>query len=299
MLNGHLLGIYEKAFPSEWDWAKKFEAAQSLGFDFFEISIDESDARLARLDWSEQELLDFHRELNRTKLSLQSMCLSAHRRFPFGSCREDVRRRADDIMEKAILFAKEFGIRVIQLAGYDVYYEPSTPESVSCFLDGLHRACAFAGQHQVMLAMEIMDTSLLNSITKYMQYKHALQSPWFSVYPDIGNLSAWGNDVAYELRLGQHEIVAIHLKDTLAVTPDFPGKFKGVPFGQGCVDFSKAFYLLEKQRYTGPFLIEMWHQPGGDALGDIQRAVQFVQGKYQEGLARRERELENARIGTV
>lgn len=46
MLNGHLLGIYEKAFPSEWDWAKKFEAAQSLGFDFFEISIDESDARL-------------------------------------------------------------------------------------------------------------------------------------------------------------------------------------------------------------------------------------------------------------
>ena len=65
MLNGHLLGIYEKAFPSEWDWAKKFEAAQSLGFDFFEISIDESDARLARLDWSEQEPLDFHRELNR------------------------------------------------------------------------------------------------------------------------------------------------------------------------------------------------------------------------------------------
>ena len=299
MLNNHLLGIYEKAFPTEWDWAKKFQAAQSLGFDFFEISIDESDARLARLDWSEQERLDFHRELSRTKLSLQSMCLSAHRRFPFGSSREEIRRRADDIMEKAVLFAKEFGIRVIQLAGYDVYYEPSTPESVSYFLDGLRRACAFAEQHQVMLAMEIMDTAFLNSITKYMQYKHVLQSPWFSVYPDIGNLSAWNNDIAHELRLGQHEIVAIHLKDTFAVTPSFPGKFKNVPFGQGCVDFPQAFSLLEKQRYAGPFLIEMWHQPGGDALGEIQGAVQFLRGTYQEALARIAWESKNEHIGTV
>ena len=35
----------------------------------------------------------------------------------------------------AVLFAREFGIRVIQLAGYDVYYEPSTPESLRLFAE--------------------------------------------------------------------------------------------------------------------------------------------------------------------
>jgi len=32
------------------------------------------------------------------------------------------------------------------------------------------------------------------------------------VYPDIGNLSAWGNDVGYELEFGYPRIVAVHVK---------------------------------------------------------------------------------------
>ena len=39
-----------------------------------------------------------------------------------------------------------------------------------------------------------------------------LASPWFTVYPDVGNLSAWGNDVPAELKLGIDRIAAIHLK---------------------------------------------------------------------------------------
>ena len=67
-------------------------------------------------------------------------------------------------MERAIRFAHRLGIRVIQLAGYDVYYEPSTPESLAAFLQGLRDACAMAARYQVMLAMEIMDTKLMSSI---------------------------------------------------------------------------------------------------------------------------------------
>lgn len=88
------------------------------------------------------------------------MCLSGHRRFPYGSANPAVRARAHEITEKAVLFAREFGIRVIQLAGYDVYYEPSTPESLRLFEEGLRSACKIAEKYQVMLAMEIMDTPL-------------------------------------------------------------------------------------------------------------------------------------------
>lgn len=185
-------------------------------------------------------------------------------------------------MEKAILFAKEFGIRVIQLAGYDVYYEPSTANSLERFMEGLQWSCDLAATHQVMLAMEIMDTPLMNSITRYLSYKKALRSPWLTVYPDIGNLSAWGNDVALELALGKNEMVAIHLKDTLAVTTDFPGKFKCVPFGSGCVNFKQVFQNLKQNNYRGPFTIEMWYQPGQDAVDSIRRGIRFLKEQSQE-----------------
>ncbi|STI83091.1 L-xylulose 5-phosphate 3-epimerase [Escherichia coli] len=44
------------------------------------------------------------------------MCLSAHRRFPLGSEDDAVRAQGLEIMRKAIQFAQDVGIRVIQLA---------------------------------------------------------------------------------------------------------------------------------------------------------------------------------------
>lgn len=48
-----VIGIYEKALPQNISWAERFALVKKLGFDFMELSIDESDERLARLDWSE------------------------------------------------------------------------------------------------------------------------------------------------------------------------------------------------------------------------------------------------------
>lgn len=58
------LGIYEKALPRDISWEKRLELAKELGFNFVELSIDESDKRLARLDWSEERSL---RSMRRSK----------------------------------------------------------------------------------------------------------------------------------------------------------------------------------------------------------------------------------------
>ena len=50
------LGLYEKALPNSLDWEEKILMAKELGFDFIEISVDESDERLQRLDWSDDEI---------------------------------------------------------------------------------------------------------------------------------------------------------------------------------------------------------------------------------------------------
>jgi hexulose-6-phosphate isomerase len=100
----------------------------------------------------------------------------------------------------------------------DVYYEPSDQETRRRFIEGLRWAVDQAARSQVTLAVENMDTPLINSITAWQEYAKIIESPFFCVYPDLGNLSAWNNDVPEELRKGVAKTVAIHLKDTLRVT---------------------------------------------------------------------------------
>lgn len=285
MFGEHLTGIYEKAFDPRTSWEIKLKKAKALGFDFLEISIDESDERLARLEWTREEKEALRRELFEANVSMQSMCLSAHRRFPFGSANPAVRARAYDVMEKAIDFASALGIHVIQLAGYDVYYEDSTTQSVRLFRQGMAWSAQKAAQKQVMLAMEIMDTPFMNSISKHMAYESMIHSPWYKAYPDIGNLSAWPeNDVDFELKQGISSIVGVHLKDTLPPSSNFAGQFKCVPFGAGCVNFARRFTQLQTLGYTGPYMIEMWYQEGTDDSAEISKAAAWLQGQYNKGM---------------
>ncbi|MEJ1789200.1 xylulose 5-phosphate 3-epimerase, partial [Escherichia coli] len=42
------LGIYEKALPAGECWQERLKLAKQLGFDFVEMSVDETDERLSR-----------------------------------------------------------------------------------------------------------------------------------------------------------------------------------------------------------------------------------------------------------
>ncbi len=285
-LNKLNLGIYEKALPKDIGWIERIKLVKECGYDFFEISIDETDERLARLDWSDDEINRIHKALVDTGIRIPSMCFSGHRRFPMGSMDEKIREKAMELMKKAIIFADKMGIRNIQMAGYDVYYEEGNEQTRQYFIENLKKAIEWASSYNIILAIEIMDHPFINSITKYMEFSRIINSPWLKVYPDVGNLTAWPeNDTLYELELGirEKEIVAIHLKDTLAVTETFPGKFKEVPFGEGCVDFPKIFTKLKELNYKGPFLIEMWTEKSDNPIAEVKKAKEWILDKMREG----------------
>ena len=69
-----------------------------------------------------------------TGVRVPSMCLSAHRRFPLGSEDDAVRHQGLEIMRKAIQLAQDVGIRVIQLAGYDVITSRRTMRRAAAFV---------------------------------------------------------------------------------------------------------------------------------------------------------------------
>lgn len=280
MLGNHLLGLYEKSLNSSENWSTRLQKAKDLGFDFMEISIDETDSRIERLYWSREQIRELRNLTFDLEIPLKSMCLSTHRRFPLGSADMTLRNKGYDLMKRAVDFSCELGIRVIQLAGYDVYYEPSTEASREAFMKGMQWAADYAGKNQVMLAMEIMDTFFMNSIAKHLYYEGVIHSPWYKLYPDLGNLSAWTGDVSGELRLGINSIVAVHLKDTIKVSSLCPGIFKCIPFGEGCVDFVFCFKQLEGMHYTGPYIMEMWHQPELCDMQEVQKSKAFIEEQF-------------------
>ena len=262
----YAIGLYEKAMPKSMTWREKLLCAKECGYDFVEISIDETDEKLARLEWTKSEREDLVRTMYETGIPIRSMCLSGHRKYPFGSADPAVRERSMEIMEKAIGLADDLGIRIIQLAGYDVYYEESTPESLRLFAENLAAATDMAAAAGIVLAFETMETAFMNTTEKSMHYVDLVGSPWLGVYPDSGNLTnaavTYGTDVADDLEKGRGHIFALHLKETV------PGKFREIPFLTGHVDFEKVIakaWGLGIRRYV----TEMWDIGSPDWKEDI------------------------------
>lgn len=268
-MKGYSLGLYEKAMPCSLPWREKLAAAGKAGYDFVEMSIDESEEKLDRLDMSVAERLDLVGLMAHTGIPIRTMCLSGHRKFPLGSADPKVSQRGMEIMGKAIQLADDLGIRIIQLAGYDVYYEESNLESKKRFLANLKRAVGMAGSSGVVLGFETMENEFMNTVEKAMKYVTLVQSSYLNVYPDIGNItnaaSSYKTDVLEDLYIGKGHLVAMHLKETT------PGKFREIPYGSGHVDFEGAISMawsLGIRKYVAEF----WHT-GSPAWEEELKAV--------------------------
>ena len=145
------LGLYEKSMPSTLTWVEKLTIAKKSGFDYLEISIDESDAKLARLDQPTDEIKE---AIQKTGVPISSMCLSGHRKYPLGSHDKEIQKKSLEIMKKAIDFAADLGIRIIQLAGYDVYYEDGDLYTNHDFETNLKKCVEMAAEKGVVLGFE-------------------------------------------------------------------------------------------------------------------------------------------------
>ena len=106
--------------------------------------------------------------MKETGLPVRSMCLSGHRKYPLGASDPAVRARGMEIMEKAILLADDLGIRIIQLAGYDVYYEEGSADTRAWFLENLKKATEMAAVRGIMMGFETMETDFMNTVWKSM-----------------------------------------------------------------------------------------------------------------------------------
>ena len=275
-INGCLLGLYEKALPEDMGWDDRLKTAKQAGYGFLEISIDETDERMARVGWPKAKVDELIGAIRRQQMPILTMCLSGNRRYPIGSEDEKTRRAGIKLIEDAVDFSVHVGIRIVQLAGYDEYYKPQNARTRALFVEALREVTGYAAARGVSLAFETMETDLMDSIEKSMAYVREIDSPYLQVYPDVGNVTATGNDVLKDFASGEGHIMAIHLKDTV------PGVVRDIPYGEGTVDFDAFFAMIKESNFKGLLVAEMWATDDREAsIAYIKTAYDFLHEAYR------------------
>lgn len=273
------LGLYEKALPSTLSWEEKFAEAKAAGFDYMEISIDETDARQARLKWTPDERRQVRSAMSNAGVPLLSMCLSAHRKYPLGSHDAAIRARSMEIMRDAIDFSADLGIRFIQLAGYDVYYEPSDADTLAYFEENLQKSIEYAARDGVMMGFETMEVPFMDTVAKAMHFVDQVNSPYLGVYPDLGNLTnaayLYGTDVLEDIRCGRGHMMAMHIKDTKE------NVYRDLRFGDGRVDFVPGIRTALDCGIR-MFVSEFWHHENEDYHEVLRYSNRFVRNCIEE-----------------
>lgn len=249
------IGLYEKAVRDSLGWKEKLECAKECGYDYLEISIDASEAKINRIYMNEDERFEIHKAMHEAQLPIRSMSVSALTKFALGDSDQTIRSRGMEILEKSIQLAADLGIRTVMVPGYDIYYGESTLETKRLFLENISKAAQQAASAGVLLGFETMENEFMNTVGKAMKYVNLVNSSYLKIYPDSGNITNAAvlhqHDVCEDLLLGKGNLIALHLKESK------PGIFREVPFLTGHVEFEhiiQTAWSLGVRRYV----TELW-----------------------------------------
>ena len=277
LTDGVTLGIYEKALvgnrlATDDDWRRFLNQVPEAGFSFVDLSVDESDERMARLGWEQNRRRMVRHCAEAAETVIGGVCLSVHRRIGPGSADPAVRQRARDVMAEGLRLCHDLGAPVLQVAGYYCYYEQMNDHAEQWYTDLLLDALPMAARLGVVMGIENVDGTDVTSIRKAMEFVKLADSPYLQVYPDLGNIAEQQLDAATELEVGRGHMVAIHVKDVR------PGEPRRVPMGEGTVDWDESFAILAEQNWRGRMMIEMWNDDAPDSNARSSSAREFIEG---------------------
>lgn len=267
------LGVYEKAIPLQLSWKEKMETAKAAGYDFIELSIDGLSPRIHRLDWDDAQINEIRRAMEETGVPLLTMALTANRYFPLG----DPQKRTEgmEIVRKAIRLAVRLGVRVIQLAPYDVS-ENGTEETIALFMDSLRQLVPYAADHGVILSLEVMeDVRFCHSVRAVREIIEEIDSPFLQIYTDTGNVASQGMDPVPDIPTGGTHLVASHIKDATL------GCCRKVEFGAGIVDFDACLKAFKEMNFHGFFVAEMWSDEDEAFIPYLKESCDFIRAKIK------------------
>lgn len=269
------LGMYEKALPDAMPLEEKMQIAKDSGFNHVEFCVDLNEERAARINWSCEEREKWRSLSVKMGVPFTTFSLSLLRRTPLGMLDPEKNEEAFRVIDEGCRLAVDLGSRVMLVNGYDVYDEPSTPQTVARFYENLPKAVSICAYHGVILGIENAEMPFCSSISDAVEFCRRVPSPFFRVYGDIGNdTNAFGGDAqrtVEDMLKGKGYVTSLHLKDSL------PGQYRFRDYGKGHVDFARCIQAA-KEMDVHLFTAEIFCDENRDYKGYVREVADFLHG---------------------
>lgn len=278
-MDTYKIGIYEKALPEELEIEDMIAFAAQSGYDYFEISIDRTENRISRL-YSEEFALRLKKTAGQYGIGLYSVGLSAIGTYTLGNPDSSIRDRGIDIFRHALVFADKIGARIIQIPACDVPKgEMTTSDTDKRYRNTLKSMIAEAASFGILIGLENMETDYMGSVANCMALINEINSPYFQMYPDAGNITSAakieGIEPISDLQKCSSHCIAFHIKETK------PGRYGGLFYGEGHVDFPR---MISGAWNLGVrlFVLEYWYTGNPEWKNDLLKAKEMVKGILKE-----------------
>ena len=258
-----------QAFPKE-DWRQEFDSAKVCGLDLIEWVVDVGDG-----DWSSNPLIDdpsaILNEMQRTGVSVKSVCADYFMTHRFLRVDHAVRSRHLALLEGLIDKVAAIDARHIVLPFVDasaIYDDSEFPLIVDC----LREALDHAKESGIKLLFE---TSL--DPARFKRLLDLAKHDALMVNYDIGNSASLGYNPTDEIGTYGPHIATVHVKDRVLGGTT-------VALGRGDADFTAVFSALRKQRYQGPFILQVARGRDGQEMEQVKDYTAFVHRHLNQGL---------------
>ena len=268
-------GLYEKSICSGLSWEDKFSLIKDAGYDYFEIAIDATPERLSRLE-NREEQRRIRRASEALDTPLYTFAFTANRFYPLGSEDASIRAEGIRLCKRAVDFASFVGARTVNIASYDEVEKPRNKNTEGLFFDSLKECVDHAGIRGVIISLETMDSTFMDTTQKALRFVRSIDSAFLQIGVDPGNISAMGHNPITDIPVGGGHIVEVEFKDTC------PGVVRDIFFGEGTVDFDACFRMLHEIQYQGFLAAEMWCHDDPAYHPNIFKAAQFLKAKMAD-----------------
>lgn len=252
-----------QAFPSE-HWRNEFPAAQELGLDLMEWTLDHEN--LGENPLMSSDGRDEIRTLSVScGISIPSVTGDCFMQAPFW--------KTPTLLEREHLLAEfdavtsacaELGVEIIVVPVVDNGRIESEGQAQILHKALLARTDAIAARGlQIAFECDLPPHKLAKWIANY-------PAKVFGINYDMGNSAALGFNPEEEWLLYGSRVTNVHIKDR-------PLGGTTVPLGEGACDFEACFQAMREAGYTGNLILQTARAADGDHAGALRNHIAFVQ----------------------
>lgn len=292
-------GINIWSFPSRWTIEECISVTKKADFEGIELVLNETGAM--SLESSQDEITGYRRSAEKAGIEISGLATGLFWRYSLTSNREDIRRKAMDIVRKQIDVASWLGADTILVVpgvvgcdfkpdmvvpdlGHDGFYSGSEIVEYDAAYDrslsAIKELIPYAAKKKVVIGIENVWNKFLLSPLEMRDFVDKAASEYLGVYFDVGNVVYTGYPEQWIRILGKR-IKKLHLKDYRREAGNLSGF---VDLLAGDVDYVRVVERLREIGYDGFLNAEMtpaYRDYPEQILYNTSKAMDRILGRNQ------------------